>query len=74
MKLFYVFIFYILCRYFVFGHYSCREVDDCVIDCLNIPPKFIYNLKNISSPWFPVLQDDGNCYLHNKFTNRYQLF
>ena len=74
MKLFYVFIFYILCRYLVFGDYSCREVDDCVIDCLNIPSKFIYNLKNISSPLFPVLQDDGNCYLHHQFTNRDQLF
>ena len=74
MKLFYVFLFYILCRYFVLGDYSCREVDDCVVNCLNIPPRFIYNLKNMSSPWFPVLQDDGNCYLHNKFTNIDQLF
>ena len=73
MKLFYVFLFYILCRYFVLGDYSCREVEDCVVNCLNIPPRFIYNLKNMSSPWFPVLQDDGNCYLHNKFTNRDQL-
>ena len=74
MKLFYVFLFYILCRYLVLGDYSCREVEDCVVNCLNIPPRFIYNLKNMSSPWFPVLQDDGNCYLHNKFTNRDQLF
>ena len=28
MKLFYIIVFYVLCRYFVFGDYSCREVDD----------------------------------------------
>jgi len=74
MRLLYVFLFYILCRYLVFGNYSCREVDDCIVDCVNIPPRFIHNLKNISSLWFPVLQDDGNCYLHNRVVGTNHLF
>ena len=57
-----------------FGGYSCRDVNDCVVNCLNIPKQFIYNLQNISSDWFPVLQDNGNCYLHNKITGENQLF
>jgi len=74
MKLFYLFVFYILCRHLVFGDYSCREVDDCAIDCVNMSPRFIENLKNISSPLFPVLQDDGNCYLHNRVAGTNHLF
>jgi hypothetical protein len=65
---FYICMLYVLCGYMVFANYSCRKTDDCIIECLNIPSKFIYDLKNISSEWFPVLQDDGNCYLHNKIT------
>ena len=48
--------------------YSCREVDDCIVECSNIPSQFIYTLKNISSIWFPVLQSDGTCYFHNSLT------
>ena len=67
------FILIYLCTifYFIFeiyAKYSCRNVSDCIVECLNIPQNFIYNLKNISSDWFPVLQDDGNCYLHNSLT------
>jgi hypothetical protein len=48
--------------------YSCRKANDCIVECINIPSRFIYELRNMSSEWFPVLQNDGNCYLHNKIT------
>ena len=50
------------------GKYSCRTENDCVVNCLNIPDELIYYLKNFSSEWIPVLQNDGNCYLYNKIT------
>ncbi len=58
----------------VSSKYSCREVDDCMIYCLNIPSQLIYNLKNISSEWFPVLLDNDHCYLYNKLTDENELF
>ena len=74
MRLFYLISFCILCQYLVLAFYSCRKVDDCIVDCLNIPSKIIYNLRNMSSIWFPVLRDDGNCYLHNDMNHRDKLF
>ena len=68
MRLFYICLFYVLCRCIVFANYYCRTVNDCVVECLNIPSEFIQHLKNISSEWIPVLQSDGNCYLYNKIT------
>ena len=68
MKIHFITFLCMFCLYVGMSTYSCRKPNDCVVECGNIPSLFIYELRNMSSEWFPVLQTDGNCYLHNKIS------
>ena len=76
-KRYFIFIYLLLALFIYISNssisqtfkYSCKTVNDCIVECSNIPSHLVYSLKNISSIWFPVLQSDGTCYLHNSLTN-----
>ena len=53
---------------FVNSKYVCHSVDNCTVFCDNIDHDKLNRLK--FSEWIPVLRDNGNCYFHNKQTNK----